>query len=101
MIRNALAATLLLVATSASAEPRVPPASGHLGALFDTLKGQHVVLASRDGNLEASLDTVAADHFCARSRKHTLCVPFASVDYVELVKPGADRIVVRVSLPRE
>ena len=101
MIRTAFATAVLLAAMDASAESRVPPASGHLGALFDTLRGQHVVLAGRDGSLEASLDTVAADHFCARTRKHTLCVPFTSVDYVELVKPGADRIVVRVNLPRD
>lgn len=102
MIRNAfMAASLLLAALPAAAEPRVPPASSHLGALFETLHGQHVVLANRDTSLEASLDTVGQDHFCARTRRHTLCVPFTSVDYVELVKPGADRIVVRTGLPRD
>lgn len=101
MTSTAFATTVLLAAMHASAEPRVPPASAHLGALFDALRGQQVVLAGRDSSLEASLDTVAADHFCARSRKHTLCMPFTSVDYVELVKPGADRIVVRMNLPRD
>ncbi|KAB2897227.1 MAG: hypothetical protein F9K31_12165 [Dokdonella sp.] len=88
---------LILFATLAGASVAAPPppaARADLQALFASLQGQHVKLVA-DRPLDVSVDTVGSDHFCGRSARHTLCLPYESIAYVWMREPGTHQVVIR------
>ncbi|MBX3702041.1 MAG: hypothetical protein KF903_13700 [Dokdonella sp.] len=93
---NRIAIVLLasLAGLAAAAEPAPPPGYTDLAALFASLRGQHVKLMA-DRPLDLSVDTVGSDHFCGRSARNTLCLPYASIAYVWLREPGTHQVVIK------
>lgn len=80
-----------LAGLAAAAEPAPPPGYNDLPTLFASLRGQHLKL-SADRTLELSVDSTGSDHFCGRSARGTLCLPYASIAWIALREPGAHQV---------
>jgi hypothetical protein len=96
MLRSAtLALSLVLFSSAASADVPIPQGWASLQALFTSMRGHHVQIVGGRYSVDVSVDTVGADHFCGRSAHSTVCMPYTSVLFVEMVKPDHDRVHVR------
>lgn len=100
MLRSAtlalsLVLSLVLFSSAASADVPIPQGWASLQALFTSMRGHHVQIVGGRDSVDVSVDTVGADHFCGRSAHSTVCMPYTSVLFVEMVKPDHDRVHVR------
>jgi len=84
-----------LLPAAARGEAPIPQAYGTLQGLFKSMQGHRVQVTGGRDALEMTVDTVGADLFCGRSTRGSFCLPYASVLFVELVKPDFDRVHVR------
>ena len=97
MLRTAtLALSLVLSSPLAGAdEAPIPQGYASLQGMFTSMRGHHVQIVAGRDSVDVSVDTVGADHFCGRSTRNTVCMPYTSVLFVEVVKPDHDRVHVR------
>jgi hypothetical protein len=91
-----LALSLVLLSPLAGAdEAPIPQGYASLQGMFTSMRGHHVQIVAGRDTVDVSVDTVGADHFCGRSTRNTVCMPYTSVLFVEVVKPDHDRVHVR------
>jgi len=97
MLRSATLALSLVLFSSAAcaAEAPIPQGWASLQAMFTSMRGHHLQIVAGRETVDVSLDTVGADHFCGRSTRSTVCMPYTSVLFVEMVTPDHDRVHVR------
>ncbi|WP_395682733.1 hypothetical protein [Dokdonella sp.] len=97
MLRSATLALSLALFGSVAVADEVPIPQGYasLQGMFTSMRGHHVQIVAGRDSVDVSVDTVGGDHFCGRSARSTVCMPYTSVLFVEMVKPDHDRVHVR------
>ena len=97
MLRSAtLATSLALFSPVAGAgDAPIPQGYASLQGMFTSMRGHHAQIVAGRDSVDVSVDTVGADHFCGRSARSTVCMPYTSVLFVEVIRPDHDRVHVR------